>query len=315
MGSVNLKKFADEIGLTYDKKHMCAYGSFQGYQILLDDVPSKRVFVATLNVNGGTPEQAQALNRAISTLAESNESVKSWAFEENTITLQLPIKGKGDHVEALRNTLNRVTEACRNNSMRSSCKFCGTNEGLAFYRLPYQSASICANCFEQAKGDLDTAQQDLKAQKSNIAGGIVGALLGSLVGVALWVIVYQLGYIAGIVGFVMAICCMKGYEMLGGKLNLPGIILSLLIAVGMLFFAENLALAVEIYNEYKVDFDITFFDAFRSVPEFLKEPEIMSAFIEDLAFGYLLMIVASASSIITTYKNANLKYDMERLGN
>lgn len=315
MGRVNLKKFANEIGLTYDKKHLCAYGSFQGYQMLLDDVPSKKVFVATFNVNGGTPEQAQALNHAISALAEPSKAIQSWAFQENTIVLRLQTKGNSNYAEILKDIFNRVAEACRNNSMRSSCKFCGTNEGLGFYRLPYQAASICPNCFERAKEELDTAQQDLKVQKSNIAGGIVGALLGSFIGVALWVIVYQMGYIAGIVGFVMAVCCMKGYELLGGKLNLPGIIISLLIAVGMLFFAENIALALEIYNEYKADFDITFFDAFRSVSEFLKEPDIMSAFVGDLAFGYLLMAAASASSIISTYKNANLKYDMERLGN
>ena len=56
--------------------------------------------------------------------------------------------------------------------------------------------------------------------------GIVGALIGSLIGAVVIVIVGQLGYVAAVSGLVMAICTLKGYEMLGKKLGTPGIIIS-----------------------------------------------------------------------------------------
>lgn len=111
----------------------------------------------------------------------------------------------------------------------------------------------------------------------------------------------------------MAVCCMKGYEKFGGKMNVVGMIISLVIAVGMLYFAENIAVALEIYNAYKGDYEITFFDAFRSIPKFLKEEDVFRPFITDLGIGYLTMIAASVSSIVSTYKQANLKLEMVRL--
>lgn len=42
----------------------------------------------------------------------------------------------------------------------------------------------------------------------------MGALLGSLVGVVSIIIFSQLGYVAALSGVIMAVCTLKGYEML-----------------------------------------------------------------------------------------------------
>jgi len=246
-------------------------------------------------------------------MPQTNPLVKSAVFDGNTITIQTNAKGK-NCMEALKEAVNACVSVCRANSMVNCCEFCGSHDDLGIYSLAGRCTSICSTCFGKAQTDLSIAQQEIKETKSNVAAGIVGALLGSLIGVVLWVIVYQLGYIAGIVGFVMAICCMKGYEKFGGKLNLPGMIISLVIAVGMLYFAENISLALEIYNQFKAEFDITFFDAFQSIPQFMEESQISRAVFTDLAAGYLLMLVASTSSIVTTYQNANLKHEMKKIG-
>ncbi|WP_457943768.1 hypothetical protein [Caproiciproducens sp. LBM24188] len=159
-------------------------------------------------------------------MPQTNPLVKSAVFDGNTITIQTNAKGK-NCMEALKEAVNACVSVCRANSMVNCCEFCGSHDDLGIYSLAGRCTSICSTCFGKAQTDLSIAQQEIKETKSNVAAGIVGALLGSLIGVVLWVIVYQLGYIAGIVGFVMAICCMKGYEKFGGKLNLPGMIISL----------------------------------------------------------------------------------------
>lgn len=312
MARGNLKKFALEEGIAFDPKRLLAYGSYQGYLLQIKDAVNQRIYIVTFSVNGGTPEQARALSQLLLTLSQTRNYVTYATFNDNIIAIGVKSRVNGN-IENLYEVLNTVTTYCRNNSMVSCCKFCGTQTDLGTYSINGQGVSICSSCFENAQANLSAAQQQIKEKKGNVIGGIVGALLGSLIGVALWVIVYQLGYIAGIVGLVMAVCCIKGYQLLGGKLNLGGVIISIGIAVVMLAFAENIALALEIYNQFKVQYDITFFEAFQAIPEFLKEEEILRAMAGDLAIGYLLMAVASASTIRSIYKESNLKHEMVRL--
>ena len=210
--------------------------------------------------------------------------------------------------------LDAVANYCSTNGMTSCCRICGTQINLAEFSINGQYATMCHTCFEKAQADLSMAQQQNNDKKGNVVTGIVGALLGSLIGVAIWTIIYQLGYIAGIAGLVMAVCCMKGYEKFGGKLNVLGIIISMGIAIVMLYVAENIAVALEMFNELKTEYDITFFDTFQLIPSLLKEEaSFRRVFIGDLAIGYILMLVASASTIISAYKNSNLMHEMTRL--
>lgn len=67
-----------------------------------------------------------------------------------------------------------------------------------------------------AAGHLQEQNQQAElGKKENVVAGVVGALLGSLLGVACIVLLGQLGYVAAVSGIVMAICTMKGYELLG----------------------------------------------------------------------------------------------------
>ena len=59
-------------------------------------------------------------------------------------------------------------------------------------------------------------------KRENVPAGIVGAFLGSLIGVACAVLIGQLGYVASVSGLVMAVCALKGYELLGGSLTKKG---------------------------------------------------------------------------------------------
>lgn len=312
MARGNLKVFAQETGLIYDPKRRSAYGLFNGYQLVIQDVINQKQFAVTMDINGGTPEQANEVAQYMLTLAQQRPQVKFAHFDANTITIAVKSTGK-NAMENLREVLSAVTGYCRSNSMVSCCKHCGTQSDLAPFSINGKCTVMCNNCFEKIKAELSVAQQEIKAKKGNIVTGIVGAFLGSLIGVVLWVIAAQLGYIVAVVGLVFAVCAIKGYEKFGGKLNVGGIVIAILIAVAMLYLAENISLAVEIYNHYKADYDISFFDAFSSIPEFMEEASVRNAVLGDLGIGYLFMAAASFSSVISIYKNANLKHELIRL--
>lgn len=140
------------------------------------------------------------------------------------------------------------------------------------------------------------AQGSAFAQKPvNIVTGIVGAFLGILIGVVLWVIVYQLGYIAGIAGFVMMICAFKGFELLGGRINIPGAVICIIMVLVAVYFAHNISIAFSVMTEVE---GYSFSMAYRYIPALRKvSSEFNSAYFHDLIIGYVLTVIAIVPSI------------------
>lgn len=81
----------------------------------------------------------------------------------------------------------------------------------------------------------------------------------------------------------------------------------------MVYLANHISLAIDIYSEFKAYYEITFFDTLKSVPDFLSEPSIKVEFMKNLLIGYLLTFIGSASYIKKCYKDANFKIKAEEI--
>lgn len=131
----------------------------------------------------------------------------------------------------------------------------------------------------------------------NILAGVVGAFLFSLIGGVLYFIIYQLGYIAGICGLVMFVLANFGYGLFSGRKNSKkGIIASAIMTLIVIVLSEMFCLSFEIFTVFKDSYQITIFDAMRSLPEFLKESEIKADVIKDLIFALVFGGLAAFSS-------------------
>ncbi|MEG0296601.1 MAG: hypothetical protein RR620_07745 [Clostridium sp.] len=149
----------------------------------------------------------------------------------------------------------------------------------------------------------------------SIVKGLIGAFLGSLIGVVLWVVIYQMGYISSIAGIVMVVCAIKGYSLFGGKSSVVGTVLVVLICVGMIYLAQSISFAIEIYNEFGSIYEMSYFDAYKSIPVFLEEPEISSAFFKDLVIGYVFMAIGSFSTVINVIKGISAEKNNDNMEN
>ncbi|MDE6906040.1 MAG: hypothetical protein K2P76_14085 [Lachnospiraceae bacterium] len=134
-------------------------------------------------------------------------------------------------------------------------------------------------------------------KKENLPLGLIGAVIGILLGSVLWVLIGQIGFIAGIAGYAIVFCGMKGYGILGKELSKTGIILCIILSFLAIIGAEVVSLGITAYRELGEYYSLTVADAFSLLPELLKEPELMGAVAKDLAIGYILSIWASYSSI------------------
>lgn len=134
--------------------------------------------------------------------------------------------------------------------------------------------------------------------KDNVLLGIVGAILGALLGSVLWILIGQIGFIAGIAGYAIVFCSVKGYEKLGGCVSRKGLIICIVFSFLMIVTAEFISTGIIIYRGYNEDASlITLSDAMRLVPRFFRIEEFKHEFIKEVSIGYALAIWASGSFV------------------
>ena len=112
--------------------------------------------------------------------------------------------------------------------------------------------------------------------------------------------IYGVFLVCGLVIFILA---NFGYGLFAksAKNSIAGLIASIVSMLIVIFAAEYFCLSYEIFQAYK-ELDITFFEAVRATPDFLAEPEVQSAVIEELVIAYALGILASVGNIINIVK-------------
>ena len=148
--------------------------------------------------------------------------------------------------------------------------------------------------------------EDLE-KKENLPLGLIGAVIGILLGSVLWVLIGQIGFIAGIAGYAIVFCGMKGYQLLGKKLSKTGIIICIVLSFLAIIGAEVVSLGITAYRELSEYYSLTLGESFSLLPELLKEPELVGAVAKDLAIGYILSIWASYSSVKNTWRQTGGK--------
>ena len=139
-------------------------------------------------------------------------------------------------------------------------------------------------------------------KRENIIAGIVGAFLGALIGAACIILISMLGYIASVSGLILAVCSLKGYELLAGKLSGKGIAISILFMLVTPYIADRIDWAIVIMQEF-ADYGVTFAESFAAVPELLKDGSIeMGEYIKNLLMIYGFCILGAFATLKNTLK-------------
>ena len=305
-----VQQYAAGKGLTVATKDGLAYGLINGFFVVIQQDPvTLACHTVRLWVKQGNTEPVPATEDYLNQCKQKFQYLQSASYSGNKIIAEfqgLGFQWGKKYVPCLDAFLQEITTYCQTNGLLPCCESCNTEYGLNLYQIDDISHMLCSSCYANISEELHhAAAQNKRKGSGNVIGGIVGAFLGSLIGVAVWVLIYELGYISAIAGIVMIVCALKGYEMLGGSLNKTGIIISCLISLIMVIVAEQLSLSIDIYNAYKDYYEITFFDAFRSVPSFMEESEVRTAVIGDLIIGYILMAVGAWGTIRQALKNVS----------
>lgn len=294
MNEKGLKKISEQIGLKWDGKGNFAYGSMDGFQFYLSISPVDKSIVVTAFIKNKEDNESE---KEIITFVEEYKRNDSTLKAFNFINHELNIHFTDVSAEKMNRFMKDIASAFYSRGYSNCCSRCGSQDFLSNFRLYNKPSLLCMDCFR--KLDTSNGVNAEQERRENPVMGFVGALAGAIIGAILWVIIYKMGYIAGLAGFAICALALKGYEKLGRGLNKTGVVISMILTIAMVFIAQYISLALEIYSAYSEYgySGITIFDCLKIVPEFLGYDDVKRGFILDLVVGYGLTVVASFSLI------------------
>lgn len=287
-------------GLMYDPNAEGVFGNVQGYTVTIMPNANNRIYyMLSLSVSrmGMAPNPAD-----FKPLEKMNKFLSGCTVQRFRVNFLVKLSGNKDKMaEALRSALDTLITFLRTNQYTNCCEHCGRPEGVDAYTVSGNACLLCEPCFGQVSEAAAQQNQTKMQKQEQILPGIVGALIGSLIGAVVIVIVGQLGYVAAVSGLVMAICTLKGYEMLGKKLGTPGIIISCVLMLLMIFLAYQADWSITAAQFYETDF----FTAFRAMMDLIAEGYVDSGnYFGGLAQVYLFAVVGAVPTIIAMAKGA-----------
>lgn len=134
-------------------------------------------------------------------------------------------------------------------------------------------------------------------KRENMITGIVGALIGAAIGAAVIVLLGQLGYVASISGLILAVCTLKGYELLGHQLSIKGAIICLVLILITPYFADRLDWALWLSREFSAE-GVTLGEAYAAIPGLIAEGLISKAdYIKSLVMIYIFAALGAFGTV------------------
>lgn len=288
-----LRDIAQGLGLNFDERAQAIYGNYKGFQMVLVQGAQRGIFTILTSASvSGQPIDRKACqpytkaSKAIAGIAVNRFSltisIKPASFSANKVFTRIP--------EAFMDAAKMLEEmgaAC-------CCQDTGAYTDLGVYMCGTVPAILSSEAYAARSRLAVQSQQSEFLKSENFAAGLVGALLGSLIGVLSIVIIGQLGYVAAVSGFIMAICTLKGYEKLAGKLSKKGVIAGIIIMIIMVYMGNRLDWAVEVAKAFEVDI----FTAFKSIDYLMRYEAIEPArFYGNMVLIYLFVFMGAFSTV------------------
>ena len=291
----NYERLAQRTGLKLDRETNALFGARGGYDLVVYAADSNRPYLFTILLSA--KRDADPLDKQeIREFVKANGAILSLSQKGTSILAQM--KGITDQArlgDALEEALQALTAFAQRQGFQNCCQMCGEETELGSYFIGGSYMHLCQSCFDKKKGEISLKAQGRARKKENLIGGIAGALIGSAIGAVIIVLLGQLGYVAWISGAVMAVCALKGYELLGGRLSVRGIVISVVCMILMCYLGNRIDWAIFVAKEL----DVSFADGYTLIPLLLDEDIIAGgSYYGNLAVVYLFCIIGAVPTIL-----------------
>lgn len=256
----------EQHGFKIDKQNQFYYSIYNGFHIFIILDEKSQVHLIETTVRYENKETALFLQSFLEQYRKKDAAVKSFTYVDYKLSVSFVLnsfKSIIQFIEAITNFLNEQ-------KFIACCNHCLDETSLSDYKINKMPVTLCVNCFNSIKNDLDSSTIDTNLLKQ----GMKGAFIGSIIALFLWIIVYHYGYIyldmpefviCGIGGFLTALFAIKGYQKLSNYINKTSFIYCFIIIAGMVFISLYSSMAIELYIEFNIVNSIGFIESFSAV--------------------------------------------------
>ena len=305
------EQVAAAAGLKFDSIRNVMYGQKNGYGVFVYAENASYPYLFTVSLSAKSP-MGSLSKEDTKAFVKGEAPVVSLIQDGNQIKMTLKATKNAEKLGNFVNgSINAVTSFLRGKGFEPCCQLCSQQAEMAGYDVRGSYMHLCPDCAGKFRQDMTLATQQKKMKNENVVGGIVGALLGSLLGVLCIVIFGQLGRVAAVSGVIMAVCTIKGYEMLGGKLTKKGVIISIIMMIVMTYVGDRVQYALLIVQE----FEASIFEGYRYVPVFLAEGVIDNAvYWANLVMLYAFTLLGAVPTVRTALKDRKKESQFAQIG-
>ncbi len=305
-----LTQAAQRLRLSVDAQSGILFGNQGGMNMLLTRGTSNQNYVSlvfSLTRGGQEPDGAE-----LKSFVKGNKLVANCTVRRSRVEFILKARfGSMKDIDKLEQVTRETVSFLRSRGYQSCCQGCGQTVQTEACVMAGVPSLLCDGCYQQQDSMKEQARQEMERKPENVLAGIVGALLGSVLGAACIVLLEQLGYVAALSGIVLAICTLKGYELLSGRLSTRGIVIACVLMLVMTYVGDRLDWAITVAKY----FEVSFTDAYRAIPYLIQEEAIEAGdYIGNLLQLYLFTLIGAVPTIIGSLKNrklANVTYRMQ----
>ena len=299
------QELAMATGMHFDEANCVSHGQRDGFDFLMYPIDNSHPYVMELHTAAKSADGSTLDKETIKQFGKTCKAVTSLTQKNLDIIAHMGVQHSQEKRKNAANAaMNEVVNFLRSNGYAPCCDVCGQNVETAAMKAGGEYYHMCAECETKLRGSYAMKAQQESQKKENIVGGIVGALLGSLLGALSILVLSQLGYVAALSGVIMAVCVLKGYEMLGGKLTKKGIAISVIIMILMTYFGDRVDWAIILFREAgggEAGFSI--FECYRLVSYALaKEIIDVASYIANLVLLYAFVALGAVPTILGKLK-------------
>lgn len=304
-----LKAHAAEKGWQFDEELFVAFGTKDGYSFCVQQQPDIVAFQVIVTVTNGTSGPSK---NEINEFTKPNKKLIQMAVVNGyQVTFNIVRKSNQQKMlENLDHAMELIITELRQRGYGNCCKSCGVAQPTEAYYISGVTSHLCGNCQAEKAQSNEIMEVQQKTKRENILLGVVGALIGAVIGAASIVLIGQLGYVSMLSGFIMGLCTLKGYELLGGKLTTKGIVISIVLMIVMTYLGECADWAMFIARETSNNF----FDCFSHLNKMLHRYDVQTEFTVELVKVYMFCAIGAAATVVGQVKNNKIKFVTKKLG-
>lgn len=245
-------QLATELGFQYDPETSSIYGENAGYFFLLSETDTKNVFSIALSVSRDDAEEAAA---QLHQMVKDSSVLKSISLNQYVTTFTVKAgMTKAKTIENVRQALTEILQFLQTNGFYTVCGYSGEKGPVGLYQIGDSLFLMNEDSFQELSTQLKIDTDSYNSQKENVLLGTVGAFIGAIIGGAVTLFIARLGYVAFYAGFILGICVVKGYEILGKKFSKLGAVISSILLLVTIVLVQQFDYALEAVKQLGVDF-------------------------------------------------------------